>query len=69
LLLSGALSCLPVQSYAAGFDCPGLGPGAVSNLLTDLLKLIASGDSADLANEINQITWIGLIPMDFGSHA
>src|SRR5262245_65866430 len=37
-------------------DCPGLGPGAVSNLLTDLqIKLVASGDSADLANEINDL--------------
>jgi len=56
LLLSGALSCLPVRSNAASLDCPDLGPGAIPNLLTDLqIKLVASGDSADLANEINDL--------------
>src|SRR5215510_12419561 len=56
LLLVGALGCLPMRSQAAGIDCPELGPGSVSNLLNDLqVKLIATGDSADLANEINDL--------------
>ena len=56
LLLSGVLGCLPIRGHAAGLDCPELGPGAIPNLLTDLqLKLIASADSADLANEINDL--------------
>ena len=56
LLLSGVLGCLPIRGHAAGLDCSELGPGSVPNLLTDLqIKLIASGDSADLANEINDL--------------
>jgi hypothetical protein len=56
LLLSGVLSCLPMRGHAAGLDCPDLGPGSVPNLLNDLqIKLIASGDSVDLANEINDL--------------
>ena len=56
LLLSGVLGCLPIRGHAAGLDCPVLGPGSVPNLLTDLqIKLIATGDSADLANEINDL--------------
>ena len=51
LLLSGVLGCLPIRGHAAGLDCPELGPGSIPNLLTDLqIKLIATGDSADLAN-------------------
>ena len=53
------LGCLPIRGHAAGLDCPVLGPGSVGsvpNLLTDLqIKLIAPGDSADLANEINDL--------------
>jgi hypothetical protein len=56
LLLSGVLGCLPIRGHAAGLDCPELGPGSVPNLLTDLqIKLIASADSADLANEISDL--------------
>ena len=56
LLLSGVLGCLPIRGHAAGLDCPELGPGSIPDLLTDLqIKLIASGDSADLANEINDL--------------
>jgi len=56
LLLVGVLGCLPMRSQAAGLDCPELGPGSVPNLLNDLqIKLIASADSADLANEINDV--------------
>jgi len=53
-LLGGALVCLPVLGHAAGLDCPEIGPpGAVSNLLSDVqVKLVASGNSVDLANEI-----------------
>ena len=54
VLLGGVLGWLPVRAYAAGLDCPELGtPGAVSNLLSDVqVKLVATGNSGDLANEI-----------------
>ena len=56
LLLSGVLGCLPMRGHAASLDCPDLGPGSVHNLLNDLqIQLIASGDSVDLANEINDL--------------
>jgi hypothetical protein len=53
-LLGGVLGWLPARAYAAGLDCPELGPpGAVSNLLSDVqVKLVATGNSVDLANEI-----------------
>jgi hypothetical protein len=48
--------CLLMPGYAAGLDCPELGAGAVPDLLNDLqIKLIPSGDSVDLANEINDL--------------
>ena len=56
LLLSGLFMCLPARGHAAGLDCPETGPGAVPNLLTGLqLKLVMSGNSVDLANEINYV--------------
>ena len=56
LLLSGLFACLPARGHAAGLDCPEIGPGAVPNLLTDLqVKLVTSGNSVDLANEINDL--------------
>jgi len=56
LLLVGVLGYLPMRSQAAGLDCPELGPGSVPNLLNDLqIKLIASADSPDVANEINDL--------------
>ena len=56
LLLAGTLGCLPMRSQAAGIDCPDLGPGSIPNLLNDLqVKLIATGDGVDLANEINDL--------------
>ena len=37
-------------------DCPETGPGAVPNLLSDVQsKLVMSGNSVDLANEINDL--------------
>jgi len=53
-LLSGVLMCLPAWGHAAGLDCPEIGPPrAVPNLLTDVqAKLVASGNSIDLTNEI-----------------
>ena len=53
-LLGGVLGSLPVRGHAAGLDCPEIGPpGAVSNLLSDVqVKLVATGNSVDLANEI-----------------
>jgi hypothetical protein len=53
-LLSGVLGGLPSHGNAAGLDCPDIGPpGAVSTLLSDLqTKLVASGNSVDLSNEI-----------------
>ena len=56
LLLSGLSVCLPARGHTAGLDCPETGPGAVPNLLTGLqLKLVMSGNSVDLANEINYV--------------
>jgi hypothetical protein len=56
LLLSGLFVCLPGRGHATGLDCPEIGPGAVPNLLTDAQsKLMMSGDSVDLANEINNL--------------
>jgi hypothetical protein len=56
LLLSGLFICLPGRGHAAGLDCPEIGLGAVPNLLTDLqMKLVASGNGAGLANEINDL--------------
>lgn len=53
-LLSGILGSLPAWSHAAGLECPEIGPPhAAPNLLTDVqAKLVASGNSIDLANEI-----------------
>src|SRR5664279_3315253 len=56
LILTGALGCRPAPSHAAGLDCPEMGPGAVPNLLAALqVKLVTSGNSVDLANEINDV--------------
>src|SRR4029077_11438635 len=56
LLLSGLFVWMPGRGYAAGLDCPEIGAGAVPNLLTDLQgKLVTSGNSVDLANEINDL--------------
>jgi hypothetical protein len=56
LLLSGLFVCLPARGHPAGLDCPEIGPGAVPNLLTDLqVKLVTSGNSVDLVNEINDL--------------
>ena len=56
IFLSGVLGCLPTRGYTAGLDCPKIGPGAVPNLLTDLqIKLVTSGNSVDLTNEINDV--------------
>jgi hypothetical protein len=53
-ILSAGFGCLPALGHAAGLDCPETGPGAVPNLLSELpLKVVASGNSADLANEIS----------------
>jgi hypothetical protein len=52
-LLSGVLGCLPSRGHAAGLDCPDIG---CSNLLTDgQAKLMASGTSIDIANEIDDL--------------
>ena len=56
LLLSGLFMCLPARGHTAGLDCPETGPGAVPDLLAGLqLKLVMSGNSVDLANEINYV--------------
>ena len=56
LLLCGLFVCLATRGHTAGLDCPEIGPGAVPNLLTDLqVKLVTSGNSVDLANEINDL--------------
>ena len=56
LLLSSLSICLPARGHTAGLDCPETGPGAVPTLLTDLqAKLVMSGNTVDLANEINDL--------------
>jgi len=51
--LGGVLGCLPARGHAAGLDCPATGPGAATNVLTDLqVKLVSSGNSIDVGNEI-----------------
>ena len=53
LLLSGVLAGLPAPGHAAGLDCPEMGAGTGSNLLSDVqVKLVTSGNSVDVANEI-----------------
>src|SRR5271166_918352 len=55
-LLGGVLGCLPARGLTAGLDCPEKGPGAVPNLLSDVqVKLVTSGNSVDVANEINDL--------------
>jgi hypothetical protein len=54
LLLGGVLGGLPTHGSALGLDCPDI--GSVSNLLTDgQAKLMASGTSIDIANEIDDL--------------
>ena len=56
ILLSGLSICLPARGQTAGLDCPETALGAVPNLLTDVqLKPVMSGNSVDLANEINDL--------------
>jgi hypothetical protein len=53
-LLSGVLGGMPAPGYAAGLDCPDA--ASASNLLTDgQAKLLASGTSIDIANEIDDL--------------
>ena len=53
LLLSGVLAGLPAPGHPAGLDCPEMGAGTGSNLLSDVqVKLVTSGNSVDVANEI-----------------
>jgi hypothetical protein len=55
-LLSGVLGGLPARGHTAGLDCPEMGAGAVPNLLSDVqVKLVSSGNSIDVANEINDL--------------
>ena len=56
LLVSGLSICLPARGHTAGLDCPEIGPGAVPALLENLQsKMVMSGNSVDLANEINDL--------------
>jgi hypothetical protein len=56
-LVSGVLGGLPARGHTAGLDCPEMGgPGAVSNLISNVqAKLVTSGNSVDVANEINDL--------------
>ena len=60
LVLSCVVIYPPASSYAAGLDCPEIGPGPVPNLFVDLqAKLVTPGNGVDLANEINNaINWL-----------
>jgi hypothetical protein len=54
LLLGGLLGGRPAPGYTAGLDCPDA--ASVSNLLTaEEAKLLASGTSIDIANEIDDL--------------
>ena len=54
--LGSILLCLPGRAHSAGLDCPEVGPNAVPNLLgASQAKLMLSGTSVDLANEINDL--------------
>jgi len=54
LLLGGFLLGLPIDGHAGALDCPKVGAGAVPDLLADSaqVKLVTSGNSVDVANEI-----------------
>jgi hypothetical protein len=54
LLLSGFLGCPAGGGHAAGLECPETGPRAVPSLLADSerARLMTTGNSTDLANEI-----------------
>ena len=55
-LVGSTLGCLPARGHAAGLDCPETGAGTVPNLLIDLqVKLVASGSSVDVANEVDDL--------------
>jgi hypothetical protein len=55
-LLSGVLSGTPSRGHTAGLDCPEVDPGAAPNLLADVqVKLVTSGNSIDVANEISDL--------------
>jgi hypothetical protein len=56
MLLSGAFNYPAVQGYAASLECPETEAGTHPNLISDLqVRLMASANSVDLANEINDI--------------
>jgi hypothetical protein len=56
LFVSGVFFSLPTRGHTAGLDCPEIGPGAVPNLFTNVqVKLVTSGNSVDLANEISDL--------------
>ena len=40
-LLSGVLGGLPARDHTAGLDCPEMGPGAVPNLIADVMRVSA----------------------------
>ena len=48
------MAVCPSRGHAAGLQCPELGPGAVPSLLADAkqARLVTTGNSTDLANEI-----------------
>jgi hypothetical protein len=56
-LVSGVLGGLPARGHTAGLDCPEMGgPGAVSNLISNVqAELVTSGNSVDVANEMNDL--------------
>jgi hypothetical protein len=54
LLLCALVLGVPVPVDAAGLDCPEVGPGAVPDLVPDA-KLVTSGNSADVSNEIRYL--------------
>jgi hypothetical protein len=53
-ILSITLAGLPIRGHAEGLECPEIGAAAIKNLLADSTqaKLVTSGNSVDVANEI-----------------
>jgi hypothetical protein len=57
LALSAVFACAPMTGHAESLVCPEIGPGAVPDLLANATqaKLITSGNTVDVANEIRYL--------------
>jgi hypothetical protein len=57
LVMAGLVGAMPVPSFAASnLECPEVGPGALPDLLADSqIKLLVTGNSVELTNEIGDL--------------